>query len=100
MNLYIIQNRVAKQRVTEPIAAQSDLVALLGFVQYVKGQKEQNDIDKRMFALFRCGYVDEDGCIHASDETFERICVGDDAESLYAERLQEAFDREEAAMIE
>lgn len=100
MSIYIVQNRVAKTRFSEPIVAANDIVALLGFAQFVRSEESKNSTPKRVYALYRAAKIDEEGRITADENSFVKIANGDEADELYNEKMQEAFEKEESAIVE
>lgn len=92
--LYIVVNRVMKVPVTGIIPAQNDIVAMLGFLQFVNAELEKKTItDAKVLKLRFIGTQDEDGTI--VDCTARDVVTGDEVEDRYGELVQQAMDAEE-----
>lgn len=98
LNMYVVLDRIANVRYSDVILAQNDTIALLGFAQFVRDLEEKTSVSKKCYSLYGIGSIDESGKIVDSD--YRLICHGDRADELYNANLQEAFEREESAIVE
>lgn len=98
LEMYVVLDRVSNVRFSDVILAQNDTVALLGFAQFARNQEEKTHVSPKCYSLYRIGSIDESGKIVDSD--YRLICHGDQADEMYNAQLQEAFEREESAIVE
>lgn len=98
LEMYVVLDRVSNVRFSDVILAQNDTVALLGFAQFARDQEEKTHVPKKCYSLYRVGAISITGQI--IDTEYRLICNGDKADELYDAHLQEAFEREESAIVE
>lgn len=91
-NLYCIIDSQSGLMTGNFVPAVNDVVALLGFSQYVKKQKEESGVDPRCFRLKKCGEFEEDGTLFPDSKIIVR---GDKAEELYGQLLEQAIEDDE-----
>lgn len=93
--LYVIGERTSKTMCAGPIPAATDLVALFGFIQWLKTHEAQSEIKTadKMYTIGRVGIMSKQGQI--IDTTAFRIVTGDDAQQMYDDMLQKALEEDE-----
>lgn len=91
VNLYVVVDRISKKAFTGIIPAQNDLVAVFGFLKWLKGQND--GIDPKSYALCHCGKFTSDGQIIETE--FYRIVTGDNAQNYYDNEVIKALEEEE-----
>lgn len=93
--LYVIGERTSRTVVAGPIPARSDLVALFGFIRYLKEQEKREDIptNPQMYSLGRIGLMAKDGQI-VNTNGF-RIATGDTAQQMYDDMVQKALQEDD-----
>lgn len=93
--LYVIAERTSKTMTAGPIPAATDLVALFGFIQWLKTHEQNSEIKTadKMYSLARVGIMARTGQI-VNTEGF-RLCTGDEAKAMYDHYVEQALEEEE-----
>lgn len=93
--LYVIAERTSRTMAAGPIPAATDLVALFGFIQWLKGHEKNSEIKTadKMYSLARVGVMARTGQI--IDTTGFRLCTGDEAQDMYDNYVEQALEEEE-----
>lgn len=95
IGLYVIGERTSKTMCAGPIPAATDLVAVFGFIQWLKTHEAQSEIKTadKLYTLGRVGIMSKQGQI--IDTTAFRIVTGDEAQSLYDDMLNRALEEDD-----
>lgn len=89
--LYCVVDRISNHAFTGIIPAANDLVAVFGFLNWLK---KQTDVDSKCYKLCHCGEWNSDGQILGKD--FYDVVTGDKAQEFYDNEVVKALEVEES----
>ena len=91
IQLYVVVDRISKKAFTGVIPAANDLVAVFGFIKWLKSQDD--GIDPRSYALRHIGTFTTSGEITGAENY--QIVTGENAQQYYDNEVVKALEEED-----
>lgn len=92
IELYVVVDRISKKAFTGIIPAANDLVAVFGFIKWLKSQED--GIDPRSYTLKHIGSFNTAGEIISANNY--QVVTGDKAQEFYDNEVVKALEEEES----